>query len=338
MSSGPPARPTRSDSAAGTRSGSARRPQHDPGAWRMIPRSRATATATETTAHSTPRARRASGTRRRIARRLGDEDRAQQGLSPEHRPTRTGEEIGQRQGSHAGAGVDAHQGVERQERRRGVGGRRGVAQVAAERSAVSHLRRGHRRDRLGQDRQQPAQLRVVLDVAQPSEGADDDPPVALDLDSSAQDGDALDVDDRVGHPLAGAHLDQHVGAAGEERGAPPIRRQEAERLGHVPRDDVLERRQRGAEHAPSGGDKGTMGRTGFHANLPSPGWAAPDGPHSAARRCGLQDEVRGVRQERRVRGRGAGAGTEGPMDPEGPRCAGRSFPPAGDRRYAGSDA
>ena len=114
----------------------------------------------------------------------------------------------------SGTGHD-HGRVVDEQRRRGIGRRRGVADVAGQRRPVPDLDRADDGGRLGQGREFAPDPRVGRDVGHHRPRPDRQPAVAL-ADLAVQLGDPLEVDDdsRLDRPVA--QPDDQVGPAGEQ--------------------------------------------------------------------------------------------------------------------------
>ena len=83
----------------------------------------------------------------------------------ERRPLHAEEELVERQGAHAADARELHLGALDEERRQRVAGRRGGAEVAAERAAVPDLRRADGARRLGERGQRaPRAARAIASV------------------------------------------------------------------------------------------------------------------------------------------------------------------------------
>ena len=104
-------------------------------------------------------------------------------------------------------------GAGRDQRRHAVGGRRAVAEVAAHRGAALDLRGADEVGGLDQTRPDLRKLRVLLQLGAGDGGADAEA-AALLLDLPHL-GDLLDVDDEVRGQDVRPHLDQQIGAAGQ---------------------------------------------------------------------------------------------------------------------------
>ena len=107
--------------------------------------------------------------------------------------------------------------VPRKQRGSGVGGGDAVAGVAADSPSIANLGAAHHVHGLAQNVDVFLNNRVLGDMAEAGQGADTDGPVFLQ--GHAPKGiDTVDGNQLLPGPLALPHLDQHVGAAGEDLG------------------------------------------------------------------------------------------------------------------------
>src|SRR5215467_235414 len=127
------------------------------------------------------------------------------------------EEIRERHAPLALGTRDHRLGLQSKEGRGHVGGRRGVAEVAAHRGEIAHLHRTDERRGVRDGRIAVAHARVQLDLPCRHRGADAQPGLRLAL-QHVHTRDAGEVDDVLGGGHAVLHLRQEIGAAREKLG------------------------------------------------------------------------------------------------------------------------
>ena len=164
--------------------------------------------------------------------RVRHDDRRQNFIFANCRLPVADDEAFERQNPHAVERGQFNLGLEREQRRHAVGGRRGVAQIAGDCGAVLHLRRPDLARRLLQGAKRRRQPRAS-DLG-PGHGAAD-PPGATSRHDCQHFADARDVDDAVGQSFSDVgRID--VRSAGEH--GRPRHRKRRESLGKVQRADV----------------------------------------------------------------------------------------------------
>ena len=107
--------------------------------------------------------------------------------------------------------MDAALGIQGHEGRKGIPGRRSVADVASDGGEVAHLHSGEGGGTGGEGRIVLADGRVILQILDGDEGTDPESVGGVEADH-VQAGNVQQVDDELGGPKAGTPADQEVGA------------------------------------------------------------------------------------------------------------------------------